>query len=376
MSATQGMLATCRGHISLLVLGQLLLLGVWSCRDELPRDTLLPGLTQPSVDQVNNTSTWAPRLVREYGSGSGSLAFGFPIAAATLEDGTLVVADLFECALFLIRRPAGLLQTRIGGCGEGPSEFRQIRVIEVIDDSIFVYDQGANVIVVVDDTGVEARRMNLDPSGFTLSHLAILTDTTLVVAIESVGYAAVRLMDRRTGKLGRVLVEAPRIATRAPREVIRHLAACVAPAREPRIIVAMNEWVLEGVGIDAGSGEERFHFVAPPLLQPKRNQNGNWVPGPTSADVRCSRSGALFRITTPGPAAEVGGNVTSWRAGAVILEGRTYSGERLFRSSIEDEDSLLRGPLADFRGDTAFVLAQTIRPFPVVGEFVFERHRR
>lgn len=347
------------------------------CSDGPSRDLLLPGLGRVSAEAPVDDSTWVLRYVSEYGSGDGPIAFGLPIAATALSDGSLAVADLFECSVSIIARPAGELQSRIGGCGDGPGEFRQIRTITSVADSLVVYDQGTNAIVVLDLMGQEVRRIRSHPSETSvtaISHLEILDDSTFIVATEAVFDAAVLEMDRRTGEFGRRLWEAPTIARRAgPSGFIRHLAACVGRTGESAMVVGMNEWALEGVGRDAASGEERFHFLTWPLVPPRTNSNGTWVPGLTSADVRCGSSGALFRVTTPGPPAELVGNVTSWRAGEVILEARDYDGELLMRRTLRDSSSLARASLGAFRGDTVFLLAQSIRPWPVVAEYVLKR---
>lgn len=349
------------------------------CSEGPSRDLLLPGLGPVSAEAPADDSTWVLRYVSEYGTGDGPVAFGFPIAATTLSDGSLTVADLFECSVSIIARPAGQLQGRIGGCGDGPGEFRQIRAITSVADSLVVYDQGTNSIVVLDLMGREVRRIrihSLETSVTTISHLEILDDSTFIVATEEAFDAAVLEMDRRTGEFGRRLWEAPTIARRpGPSGFIRRLAACVEASGESPVVVGMNEWVLEGVGLDAASGEERFHFLTWPLVPPRTNSNGTWVPGLTSADVRCGSSGALFRVTTPGPPPELVGNVTVWRAGEVILEARSYDGELLMRKTLRDSSSLARGSLGAFRGDTVFLLAQNIRPWPVVAEYVLKRRK-
>lgn len=106
-------------------------------------------------------------------------------------------------------------------------------------------------------------------------------------------------------------------------------------------------------------------------MSPQRIGENGWAPGPTSADVRCGASVALFRMTTPGTT-EITGDLTTARAGTVILEARAYDGTLLTRRTVEDEMSLLRGTLGAFGGDTIFLITSRVRAYPVVDEFVLQ----
>ena len=202
----------------------------------------------------------------------------------------------------------------------------------------------------------------------TLSHLAVPNDSTLMIATESAGHASVALVDSRTGAFRRSLADAPPIAMLSD-DWIRHMAACVKPGSRSPTIVATSEWALEGVGLDADTGEERFHFLTSLDLPPTLASNGVWVPGPARVDVACGRSLALFRVVTVDPD-DFAGNMADIRASSVILEARAYDGTLLMRRSIVDTASVLRAPMGAFRGDTVFFLSEEVRPYPVVSEVV------
>lgn len=332
---------------------------------------LLPGLSDVRAEAAGADSSWVAVSLREYGSLSGEISLGAPIDAAVLADGSLVVADLHACTLTVIARPEGRLRHKLGRCGDGPGEFRMIRIIDTFGDSIFVYDQGHGAVVVLDDTGHEARRVPLGVVGgrrVTLSHLAVLDDSTLVVATEAADHASVALVDSRTGVFRRSLLDAPPIAMRSD-GWIRHMAACVEPGSRSPTIVATSEWALEGVGFVSDTGEERFHFLTSLDLPPTLTSGGTWVPGPARVDVACGRSLALYRVVTVDPD-DFTGDIADIRASSVILEARAYSGALLMRWSVVDTASVLRGPMGAFRGDTVFLLAERVRPYPIVSEIV------
>lgn len=332
---------------------------------------LMPGLSEVRAETARADSSWVAVPLREYGSWSGEISFGAPIDATVLADGSLVVADLYACTLTVIARPDGRLRHRLGRCGDGPGEFRMIRIIDAFGDSLFVYDQGHGAVVVLDEAGHEMRRVPLEIVGgrsVTLSHLAVVDDSTLVVATESADHAGVALVDSRTGAFRKSLLDAPPIATRSD-GWIRHMAACVEPNGRSPTIVATSEWALEGVGLESETGEERFHFLTALDLPPTLASGGAWVPGPARVDVACGRSLALFRVVTVDPD-DFTGNVADIRASSVILEARAYDGTLLMRRSIVDTASVLRAPMGAFRGDTVFLLAEKVRPYPVVSEIV------
>lgn len=215
-----------------LVLLSLIAVG---CGVDVDRDDwLMPNLTNVRPDAATADSIWHAVPLREFGVWDGDMAFGAPSAVAALPDGALAVGDYFTCSITVIDRPTDEVRTRWGRCGDGPGEFRLIRAMTVHGDSLFVYDQGRQEIIVLSVDGVESRRIRVQPSAgaagsepgpFTLSHLDVLDDSTLVVATEAVGNATVSLADRRTGVLRQVVAAQPSIKTRA--SGIRHMASCV-----------------------------------------------------------------------------------------------------------------------------------------------------
>lgn len=344
-----------------------LYLAVSGCADALQQhelDELFEGWSGVRAEPAISDSAWEAVPLREYGSLSGELSFGVLANAAVRSDGNLVVVDS-DCSLVVINRPAGTLRNRLGGCGQGPGEFANpIRALDSAADSLFVYEHGGSHIVVLNPEGVEARRIPAQIPGEhigTISHLEVMDDSTLLVAREFAGYATVGLLDRTTGDSRNVLVETS--ANSFDENVIRHLATCVEPSGRDPTIVALNEWVFEGVGLSA-AGSERFHF-----LTSFANHRDDGEAGTTSADVRCGSSLALFRGTTPGGPAEVTtAGMMFARAGAVVFEARTYDGTLRMRKIITDMESTLRGGLGAFRGDTIFLLSNRAREYPVVVE--------
>ncbi len=339
-------------------------------------DWLMPGLSRVSPQVAMPDSSWVAVPIREYGELDGPLAFARPYAVVALADGALVVSDAFTCILKVIERPEGKLRSQWGGCGDGPGEFRFIRAMAVDGDSIFVYDQGRSEIVVMSANGSEGRRMPVipprqHPGPFSLSHIDVVDDSTLVVGTEGSGYASVALMDRGTGNFRRTLLDPPPIATFS-NAWIRHVGGvCVGTQEEGdgATVVAVSEWALEGVGLSPGSGAERFHFLTDLDLGPRLRNDGIWAPGPRDVDVRCGESLLLSRVTTLAPE-DRNADMATVRAAMVVLEARGYDGRLLMRWWIDDRDSLLRGIPSAFLGDTLFVVSSRIRPYPIVGEIV------
>lgn len=322
-------------------------------------------------------SAWTLSPLREYGSLDGPVMFVIPWAVTVLADGSLVVADLADCQISVIERPSGRLRTRIGRCGDGPGEFRIVRTVASVGDTIFVYDQGRSAIVAMardqeGDRWVQARRITLDELGGprALSHFDVIDDSTLVVVTEYPGHAAVILVDRATGDFRRSLVEVPEIATRSNR-TIRHLAACVAPpeaAPEP-MVVAINEWAFEGVGVLAGTGAEQFHFATDYGVPPQQGRGGHWQSGWLRAEVSCGASAALFQMQAdppPGPV-EIDGPIMYLAGGDIVIEARGYDGRLLMRNTNE-----VGGALLGAVGDTIFVDGTGPGGYPVIREYVLE----
>ena len=340
-------------------------LALAACADAAPHPDLFVGLGPVRVESPTPDSSLVPVLVREYGSLSGEDSFGMLWDAVVRDDGSLVVADITNpCVLTVIDRPSGVVRGKLGRCGEGPGEFKLIMALATDADSLFVYDQELGRIIVLDPAGDEARRFQPEGVGGplnTLSHMALLDDSTMVVARSQVGRASVEEIDRGAGGLRRVWFETPERADLA--ETIRHLSACARTGSGPATIVAMNERVFEGAGVSADTGEERLRFHT--SFAELRDEGD----GPSSSSVRCGASVALFRGTTPGPVEDLGGMVT-FRAGVVVLEARGYDGTLRMRLIVEDEGSLLRGGMGGMRGDTLFLLNRTARIYPVVAEFV------
>lgn len=342
-------------------------LALAACADAPANPDLFAGLGPVRMESPTPDASLEPVFIREYGSLSGEDSFGMPWAAVVRDDGSLVVSDILDpCILTVIDRPSGAVREKLGRCGEGPGEFKMIMALATDADSVFVYDQELGVVIVLDPEGIEARRFAAEGVGGplnTLDDMALLDDSTMLIARSQVGRASVESIDRGTGRLRRVWFEAPEDTELA--EVIRHLSACTRPDPGPATIVAMNEWVFEGVGVSADTGEERLHFHT--SFADLRNGGD----GPSSTGVRCGDSMALFRGTTPGPMEDLG-NAVTFRAGVVVLEAREYDGTLRMRMIVEDEGSLLRGGLGAVKGDTLFLLNNLARAYPVVAEFVLQ----
>lgn len=83
--------------------------------------------------------TVEPQPVVHVGRAGDRLEFGRIVAAGKLPDGRLVVADQLSSTVHVLTA-AGSEEKRIGREGDGPGEFRRIRSLQVLGDTIAVFD--------------------------------------------------------------------------------------------------------------------------------------------------------------------------------------------------------------------------------------------
>jgi hypothetical protein len=112
-------------------------------------------LPWPVVDSVSLEATAPPevREIRTWGLDADS-PFGVIIDATLMGDSLIVVADRVGCAIHIldIRAPDAPPRS-IGGCGDGPGEFRRVISVAFDGEALLVADAGHGRLHRLDATG-------------------------------------------------------------------------------------------------------------------------------------------------------------------------------------------------------------------------------
>lgn len=339
-----------------------------------PKEFLLPQLSTPVVSRWSEDSTWTILPLATHGAGSGPLGFSAIVGLAVRHDGALAVADHANCSVTIITRPEGRFADRFGTCGDGPAEFRQIGGIAFLGDSLLVYDRSSNAITVLGSSGQEVARVRLAlPSGTWIGGMRVAGDSTLLLLLERLrlpglpdsAFHLVAVASLVSGKLTESMIGEPKAGEDA-QNYLRRKPACVRDDGTGPVVVAMNDWSFEGVGMSIPGREETFHFVTPHVrVVPGVMPGGERYAG-NRAEVGCGSSGAVFKLVRL--ARRAGGGMPA--IDETLLEMRQYDGSLLLRKSLPGDTALLHGSLGAMHGDTLFVFSNHLRDFPVIGEYV------
>lgn len=312
------------------------------------------------------------------GAADGPLAMGAVSALAARSD-LIAIADVQACEIVLYDLQRARLERRIGGCGSGPGEFRQIMGIAWWGDSLFVAQRPGNEISVVRRDGIEVRRIRpqLDRWAVAVHAVAVMDDTTLLLSIGRVPSVAVRdvedsrvhsflaLVNSVTGEVRRYfLQDTEEVSLRNNAQLIRHRIACLGQGSGRGRIAAMNIWRFQGT-IEGfpGSNFPRVEFRREvPGYEPRAlGRGGMWRPS-GYASIGCTDGGVVFKWV---PERE---EIARGRRG--YLEVRDYSGRVLLERELEfSADSGLFGAIGAAHGDRLYLFANTIFEFPVVLEY-------
>lgn len=148
------------------------------------------------------------------------------------------------------------------------------------------------------------------------------------------------------------------------------MTACLHRTGSTPIVAIMNSWSAEGVGIALPGRREVFHFLTDIQMVPQQRDDGSWAKGNWRGGVWCGNSGALFRMTKPGPAVPMRGSPPE----ETFFEMRGYDGSLLFRTSVKDSTSALHGVIGTMLGDTLFISRGGAEGYPIITEFVLRRN--
>jgi len=351
----------------------LVLLGAGGCGDRVPAsDLLLPNSSRPVLERWKEDSGWTIEPLAQHGFKQGPLALGLVTSVAVRHDGALAVADGQSCSVTLMGRPVSSFIDRLGRCGDGPGEFRQLGAIAFNGDSLLVFDRGVSAVVVFDFEGIERRRVRAElPPGASIGAMHPLDDSTVMVGLERIGPSEGKMvlagiLDLRSGSIREFPVsDVPRAVSGSPNR-IRRKPVCVYRRGDVPLLLMMNDWAFEGLAVEVPTEEMIFHFLTLAPIRLHTTRRGEPVPF-LLAGVACGASGALFKTT------QVASSPPNVRT--TFIEFRGYDGGTKSRQTVTDANSLLHGRLVAMQGDTLFALSNA-PGYPVIGEFLLRPRER
>jgi hypothetical protein len=279
-----------------------------------------PTTTPPPGDPIEL------ELVRGFGDRDEGLVFGQIVSLAVNDTGTLAVIDRFGCQVWIIDTETGSANT-VGGCGDGPGEFRRAEAAAFKGDTLFVWDQGRASLVKMGLAGDEIERFRLDfialgAAGIPAFHVddsgQILAGLNLLPYTTAQEDRYLILFDRFGGTPIRRELSAPPLARSTPRNMAHGISFCVAPdTGGGEVVFALNHWGPQAVflrrrdlsfirtiriPVDWAVAEE--HSLRP----------GHWGPHSPPPRVICGDRYAIagYRDQGPGPDGETVVSSAAW----------------------------------------------------------------
>jgi len=190
-------------------------------------------------------------LVREYGDRDEGLVFGNIVDLAVSESGTLAVLDQHGCQIWMVDTETGESRT-VGGCGDGPAEFRDAQGVTFSGDTLLVWDFGRASLVKLDLEGEEIKRsfVSLFEIGAgTILDLHAGRDGSILAGLDllpngiSQEHRQLAVFSGSGGSIERRGLGAPPLARTTPRNILRSVSFCVGNnAREEEVVLALNTW--------------------------------------------------------------------------------------------------------------------------------------
>lgn len=125
-------------------------------------------------------------LVHEIGSLEGPTAFGaIRSAAIDRNDSIIAVADNLDCGIAFVPTRTLQISHRVGGCGDGPEEFREPGAIAFVGDSLLVHDVTRRAFAMISPSGGPFRWFRsdvLEANSSGVSQISSYSDTTVLVS--------------------------------------------------------------------------------------------------------------------------------------------------------------------------------------------------
>lgn len=327
---------------------------VAGCRERIP-DVAFGGVERVRPTQPSDARGAEVRVGRTYGAGPEP-AFAFLGSLAVLSDGRLAAADNGTCEILVFPTSPDEAVHRLGRCGDGPGELREVRGLTASGDTLIAYDPSKQALVWITLDGAERRRMRPDilvdsAAVMGLTGIAVVNDTVLVAGLilppaeeRDTDDRLLALIDTRTGRtLQRFLVDPP-VSQRNPGNLLRTVEFCLTRTDSGAFLSTINHWAFEGVTWRVPELEQVGHFrVSLPWTGPirvDRDPPGMLRMASGYATVGCSHQGTLYRHhrldQSSKPIKRLGGRI----------ELRDFDGTLRFAADLDAGDWRLTGRFA------------------------------
>jgi hypothetical protein len=315
-------------------------------------------------------------LVRQYGDRDEGLVFGRISALAVQNQSQLAVYDAISCEIWLIEIPTGDWR-RIGGCGDGPGEFRFVSAMAFSADTLLVFDKDRASIVKLSPDGEELGRFSpplAQLGAGSISDLSVGEDGSIFASLVlmhagvATTHEQLAILDRFGGGVNRTGLLAPPIAQKTPRPIVRSVSACVGRSRDLRdVVVALNPWGPQLAILQRGDLKPIQSLRIPvewAQSQEHPLREGYWGPFLPLPRLVCGSSFALaaFRDQNGDPA------VVS-AAAIVVLDFQGNLLKVLETASTPEEGSILYMSPGAAGGDRFFFFSNSFFGYPLVREY-------
>jgi hypothetical protein len=241
---------------------------------------------------------WTADLVFELGSIDGTEAFGQIVDVAVSADSLIAVADRFGCTVRVFHFPSGDEVSVLGGCGDGPGEFRQVVSIAFKADTLLVSDfRRARIVRMDPRTGAE---LGATPPPVPSTEAATVV---LDAAADRILYVPAWLRSARKELL---LAQSDDGGERAgltdtqislenrDQSLMRRGEACL--LGDDGLVLVANRWALQAIILDRDLMPRFSHRDDRPWVGPREEGGrGHWLPGFLTPEVACSESFGVVR---------------------------------------------------------------------------------
>jgi hypothetical protein len=190
-------------------------------------------------------------LVQEYGDSDEGLVFGYISELAVSETGTLAVMDQHDCRIWIVDRGTGEGKA-LGGCGDGPGEFRGATAMAFDHDTLMVFDAERMSMAKITLEGEELERVPLPVSelgALYISDLHIGKRGSLLVGLDLMPFslASEGLQMASFNSFGGTVsgrgLGSPPLARTTIERAYSPSSFCVGTTEEAGdVVVALNTW--------------------------------------------------------------------------------------------------------------------------------------
>jgi hypothetical protein len=190
-------------------------------------------------------------LLAEYGDQDHGLVFGHITDLAVSETGVLAVLDRIDCRVWILDTETR--ETRsLGGCGDGPGEFRIPRVAAFTGDTLVVFDSGRNSLQKITLEGDEIDRLPLPLAtvgAFAVSDLYVGDGGSIVAGLDLLPpgldseHLQIAVFEGTGGAVIHRGLVAPPVARATRRRAVREGSLCGGVMKDGvEFLAAVNTW--------------------------------------------------------------------------------------------------------------------------------------